>query len=211
MGNVISPASRHLPALAVELGEKLSAAGWLLVSAESCTGGMIAAAVTDVPGSSGWFERGYVTYSNEAKSTAIDVPAPVIAQYGAVSEPVARAMAEGALAASLAQIAVAVTGIAGPGGGTPAKPVGTVCFGWARHAAGGEGGGDSTGIHNDAGARPGAGAAGSEHESGVTAARPPVTLTETCQFDGDRASIREQASAHALRGLLRVLATSHPQ
>ncbi|MGI4983449.1 MAG: CinA family protein [Janthinobacterium lividum] len=196
MGSAIAPAGRHLQSLAAELGDALCAAGWLLVSAESCTGGMIAAAVTDIPGSSAWFERGYVTYSNEAKSTAIGVPGPVIAQYGAVSEPVAQAMAEGALAASFAQIAVAVTGIAGPGGGTPAKPVGTVCFGWAQHGGSGTGRDDSAADDaRDGGVR----------AAGVRTAGTMRSRTETCHFDGDRASIREQATVHALRGLLRLL------
>lgn len=125
-----SVTAETLHTLAVILGQRLAAAEWMLVSAESCTGGMIAAAVTEIAGSSGWFERGYVTYSNEAKNTAIAVPMPLIVEHGAVSEPVAAAMAEGALRSSLAQIAVSVTGIAGPGGGSPDKPVGTVCFGW---------------------------------------------------------------------------------
>lgn len=200
MGSVISPASRHLQSLAAELGDRLSAAGWLLVSAESCTGGMIAAAVTDIPGSSAWFERGYVTYSNEAKSTAIGVPGTVIEQYGAVSEPVAQAMAEGALAASFAQIAVAVTGIAGPGGGTPAKPVGTVCFGWARHGGAHLDRGDDV-AHTAVDGAPGGGI----RASGDRAAGTMLSRTETCHFDGDRASVREQATVHALRGLLRLL------
>jgi nicotinamide-nucleotide amidase len=108
------------------LAQALRAAGWKLVTAESCTGGLIAAACTEVAGSSDWFERGFVTYSNEAKTESLAVDARLIAAHGAVSEPVARAMAEGALAHSRAQLAVAVTGIAGPGGGSPAKPVGTV-------------------------------------------------------------------------------------
>jgi nicotinamide-nucleotide amidase len=106
--------------------------GRRLATAESCTGGFIAKCLTDVPGSSAWFERGYVTYSNAAKSTDLGVSAALIARQGAVSEPVARAMARGALRASGADLAVAVTGIAGPDGGTPGKPVGTVWFAWAR-------------------------------------------------------------------------------
>ncbi|MBH2042295.1 MAG: CinA family protein [Comamonadaceae bacterium] len=109
----------------------LLARGWMLATAESCTGGMIAAACTDLAGSSQWFERGLVTYSNAAKTELLDVPAALIAQHGAVSEPVARAMAEGALAHSHAQVAVAVTGVAGPTGGSADKPVGTVWFGWS--------------------------------------------------------------------------------
>ncbi len=108
------------------LADVLRARGWRLATAESCTGGLIAAACTSVAGSSDWFERGVVSYSNEAKCELLGVPAALIAQHGAVSEAVARAMAEGALQRSSAQRAVAVTGIAGPGGATPGKPVGTV-------------------------------------------------------------------------------------
>ena len=105
--------------------------GWMLATAESCTGGMIAAACTDRAGSSEWFERGLVSYSNAAKHDLLGVPEALIAEHGAVSEPVARAMAEGAIAHSRAQCSVAVTGVAGPGGGSAAKPVGTVGFGWS--------------------------------------------------------------------------------
>jgi nicotinamide-nucleotide amidase len=103
-----------------------------LVTAESCTGGLIAAACTALAGSSDWFERGFVTYSNDAKTEAIGVDAALIAAHGAVSAEVARAMAEGALAHSKADLAIAVTGIAGPGGATPGKPVGTVWIALAR-------------------------------------------------------------------------------
>ncbi len=113
------------------LGERLRARGWLLATAESCTGGGIAAAVTDVGGSSAWFDRGFVTYSNEAKQAMLDVPAAILAAHGAVSEATARAMATGALARSAAAITVAVTGVAGPTGGSPEKPVGTVWFAFA--------------------------------------------------------------------------------
>jgi nicotinamide-nucleotide amidase len=105
--------------------------GWTLATAESCTGGMIAAACTDLAGSSTWFERGFVTYSNEAKAEMLGVDAALIAQYGAVSAQVAHAMVLGALTHSHAQVALAVTGVAGPSGGSPDKPVGTVWFGWA--------------------------------------------------------------------------------
>ena len=118
-------------ALAIEVGRQLSQRGWMLATAESCTGGMISAAVTAIAGSSAWFERGFVTYSYAAKSESLGVPAAMITTLGAVSEAVAGAMAEGALAHSHADAAVAVTGIAGPGGGAPDKPVGMVCFGWA--------------------------------------------------------------------------------
>jgi nicotinamide-nucleotide amidase len=110
----------------------LQAKGQTLATAESCTGGWVAQAVTSVAGSSDWFERGYVTYSNAAKREALGVPKRILDRYGAVSEQTAREMARGALRKSRAGIALAVTGIAGPGGGVPGKPVGTVCFAWAR-------------------------------------------------------------------------------
>ncbi|HMM77909.1 MAG TPA: nicotinamide-nucleotide amidohydrolase family protein [Gammaproteobacteria bacterium] len=113
------------------LGERLLARGWLLATAESCTGGGIACAVTDIAGSSAWFDRGFVTYSNAAKQDMLGVPAATLAAHGAVSEATARAMASGALARSAAGVAVAVTGVAGPSGGSPAKPVGTVWFAYA--------------------------------------------------------------------------------
>ncbi|POR56155.1 nicotinamide-nucleotide amidase [Paraburkholderia eburnea] len=118
--------------LAIRAGNKLRDARIMLATAESCTGGMVATAVTDISGSSGWFERGFVTYSNQAKTEMIGVPAELIEKHGAVSEPVARAMAEGALRNSRAQVSLAITGIAGPGGGTPEKPVGMVSFGWSN-------------------------------------------------------------------------------
>jgi nicotinamide-nucleotide amidase len=120
--------------LVTELATKLLALGWSMTTAESCTGGMIAAACTDLSGSSNWFERGWVTYSNAAKITELGVPAQLIAEHGAVSEPVARAMAAGALQHAPAQVSVAVTGVAGPTGGSADKPVGTVWFGWATPA-----------------------------------------------------------------------------
>jgi len=109
----------------------LAAAGLSLVSAESCTGGWVAKLLTDVPGSSGWFERGFVTYSNAAKTQLLGVPAELIESHGAVSESTVRAMAVGALAHSQGQLSVAVSGIAGPGGGSEDKPVGTVWLAWA--------------------------------------------------------------------------------
>ncbi|MDF3837405.1 CinA family protein [Cupriavidus basilensis] len=124
--------SRLLDQLAIQVGISLNEKSLLLATAESCTGGLVAAAVTDVSGSSGWFERGFVTYSNEAKSTMLGVPAKLIRDHGAVSEEVARAMAEGALLNSRAQVALSITGVAGPNGGTPEKPVGMVCFGWSN-------------------------------------------------------------------------------
>lgn len=112
------------------LADALRGSGRKLATAESCTGGMIAAACTDLAGSSDWFERGFVTYSNEAKSESLGVDAALIATHGAVSEVVARAMAFGAIRHSHAQVSVAVTGVAGPAGGTKSKPVGTVWFGF---------------------------------------------------------------------------------
>jgi nicotinamide-nucleotide amidase len=105
--------------------------GWFLATAESCTGGLIAASCTDLAGSSNWFERGFVTYSNAAKCELLGVDAALIDRHGAVSEAVVRAMARGALAHSRAQVAIAVTGVAGPGGGSAEKPVGTVWLAWA--------------------------------------------------------------------------------
>jgi len=117
--------------LVEDLATALLARGWMLATAESCTGGLIAGACTDLAGSSNWLERGFVSYSNAAKSELLGVDAALIARHGAVSEPVARAMAQGALQHSKAQCALAVTGIAGPGGGSADKPVGTVWFAWA--------------------------------------------------------------------------------
>ena len=116
--------------LCARLADALLARGWKVATAESCTGGMIAAACTDLSGSSNWFERGFVTYSNEAKVDSLGVDPALIAQHGAVSEVVARAMAFGAIRHSLGQASVAVTGVAGPTGGSAEKPVGTVWFGF---------------------------------------------------------------------------------
>ena len=125
---------KRYEAAVLALARSLCAKGRMIASAESCTGGLIAAACTSVAGSSDWFERGFVTYSNAAKTEMLGVPAALIAQFGAVSAEVARAMAEGAIAHSSADIAVAVTGIAGPGGATPDKPVGTVWLALARRS-----------------------------------------------------------------------------
>lgn len=155
-----------LSTLSTALGQALQARGLLLATAESCTGGGVAQAVTDINGSSAWFERGFVTYSNAAKTSMLGVPAALIAAHGAVSEEVAAAMAQGSLAHSEAQVAVSTTGIAGPTGGVPGKPVGTVCFGWAI------------------GER---------------------VVTQRLVFAGDRQAVREQAVAHALQELLRLI------
>ena len=118
--------------LAATVGRLLKAKGENLVTAESCTGGGVAEAITAVPGSSEWFDRGFITYSNEAKQQMLKVSAATLACHGAVSENTAREMALGALAASPGTVSVSVTGVAGPTGGSPAKPVGMVCFAWAR-------------------------------------------------------------------------------
>ena len=153
------------------LAPLLLARGWKLALAESCTGGLVCATLTELSGSSEWFERGYITYSNQAKTECLDVPAELIESHGAVSEPVARAMAQGAQRNAGANIGVSITGIAGPTGGTAEKPVGTVCFGWTTPNTGGE----------------------------------YVTTCQTKLFSGDRQSIRQQATEHALVGLLQLL------
>jgi len=121
----------HVAETVQAVADSLLRRQWMLATAESCTGGMVAAACTDLAGSSAWFERGFVTYSNAAKTQMLGVDALLITSHGAVSEPVARAMAQGALRHSAAQVALAITGVAGPGGGSVAKPVGTVWFGFA--------------------------------------------------------------------------------
>jgi nicotinamide-nucleotide amidase len=147
----------------VLLADQLRARGWKLATAESCTGGLIAAACTAMPGSSDWFDRGFVTYSNASKTQLLNVPAALIEAHGAVSQEVALAMAQGALTQSAAHLAVAVTGVAGPGGGTPEKPVGTVWIATAR-----------------------VGAPGHAH---------------CFLFAGDRASVRMQTVAQAVRAV----------
>lgn len=158
-----------IDALARKVGAALQKKRWMLSTAESCTGGGVAQAITEIAGSSEWFDCGFVTYSNASKTALIEVPESLLAQYGAVSEEVAAAMAEGALANTDASVALSTTGIAGPGGAVPGKPVGTVCFGWASNRG---------------------------------------THTERRVFAGDRHAVREQAVAHALTGLLRLLEAS---
>lgn len=119
-------------ALAERAGRLLHQRGLLLATAESCTGGGVAQAITDIAGSSDWFDCGFVTYSNASKTELLDVPAALIAQHGTVSEEIAAAMAEGALRNSNAHVTLSTTGIAGPGGAVPGKPVGTICFGWTH-------------------------------------------------------------------------------
>lgn len=131
MTDLLSNSEQSTPILVGLVADFLQKKRWMLATAESCTGGLIAGACTELAGSSAWFERGFVTYSNEAKSEQIGVDAALIATHGAVSEAVAHAMAAGALAHSRAQVALSVTGVAGPTGGSADKPVGTVWFGWA--------------------------------------------------------------------------------
>ncbi|HEY8119036.1 MAG TPA: CinA family protein [Methylophilaceae bacterium] len=120
----------QLLTVAKQLGEALQTRGWKLALAESCTGGLAAATVTDIPGSSGWFDRGFITYSNAAKQEMLGVSSQTLNLHGAVSEHTAMEMAHGALKHSHANVAAAITGIAGPDGGSAEKPVGMVCFAW---------------------------------------------------------------------------------
>jgi nicotinamide-nucleotide amidase len=169
-----------LLARAAALGDALRARGWRLATAESCTGGLLAGACTAPAGASDWFDAGFVTYANAAKVAQLGVPAALIARHGAVSEEVARAMAQGALARAGVQLALAVTGIAGPGGGSPAKPVGTVWLGIAW-------------MHPR------------ETHEGLPAGgeAPLVGCRAQClHLDGDRAAIRARTVAAALDRLL---------
>ncbi|NMM28657.1 MAG: CinA family protein [Glaciimonas sp.] len=117
--------------LAAEVGQALQQKDLLLATAESCTGGGVAQAITEIAGCSEWFDCGFIAYSNDSKTEMLDVSAVLIAQHGAVSEEIAAAMAQGALANSNAHVAIATTGIAGPAGAVPGKPIGTICFSWA--------------------------------------------------------------------------------
>ncbi len=157
-----------LETLAEQLGEALRERAMMLAVAESCTGGWVAQALTSVAGSSRWFDRGFVTYSNTAKQEMLGVSPATLGHHGAVSEATAREMAEGALSHSHAHMTVAITGIAGPGGGSLEKPVGTVWLAWSALG------------------------------------RPTRTRLE--HFRGDRASVRHQAVAVALQGLLDLVA-----
>jgi len=177
----MTPSDVQLTELAREVGEALVRNGARVACVESCTGGWIAKTLTDIPGSSAWFGWGWVTYANDAKRQLVGVPKAILAAHGAVSEAAVAAMARAGRILSGAEFAVAVSGVAGPDGGTPEKPVGTVWFGWDclpdmidRRAA------DKT----------------DPDVPGITARRV---------FAGDRESIRRQAVAHALRGLLEML------
>jgi len=197
-----APSFETVAQQAAQLGRRLNARGWMVSTVESCTGGLIAAALTDVAGSSAWFERGFVTYSNEAKTGAVRVPADLIVAHGAVSEAVAAAMARGALLASRARIAVSVTGVAGPSGGSVEKPVGTVCFGWAYWP---DAEPDSDGHASSAGmaqTRETADRREDAREEKPAASRgEPMVHTVTCHFDGDRRAVRLRSVRHALQGL----------
>ena len=191
---VNTPAEAETARLVQSLGAQLLARGWMLATAESCTGGLIAAACTDLAGSSTWFERGFVTYSNAAKAQMLGIDAALIARHGAVSEPVARAMAQGALQHAYAQVALAVTGVAGPSGGSADKPVGTVWFAWALPAQ------TSGTPASDAGADL-ADLAGRAKAS----AQAPMLHSEVKHFAGDRAAVRQATLRHSLRRLLELL------
>jgi nicotinamide-nucleotide amidase len=165
--------------IATRLGRELERRGWLVCSAESCTGGAIARALTETGGSSAWFDSAYITYSNRAKMANLGVLATTLESHGAVSEPVVAAMAGGALERSQCQLAIAVSGVAGPGGGSPDKPVGTVCFGWALRAP----------TH-------------SSHSDGQVAMAQSVhtqtVCTQTLRLPGDRYEVRLRTVCFAL-------------
>ena len=178
MSNLLSNKKHHAQVDITLVADLLLKNGYFLVTAESCTGGMIAAACTDLAGSSAWFERGFVTYSNAAKTESLGVDASLIATEGAVSEPVVRAMARGAISHSKAQVAVAVTGVAGPTGGSVGKPVGTVWFGFALpRFPGFSGFPDSS----------------------------DQLVSEVRHFEGDRAAVRAATLQHALQRLVELL------
>lgn len=174
---------RALSALATAVAESLRLRARRLATAESCTGGWVSQSLTAIAGSSAWFDRGFVTYSNAAKIDMLGVSERSLAEHGAVSEPVALEMACGALQRSRADIALSITGIAGPAGGSVQKPVGTVCFGWAWKAL------PETAMVNH-----------------LQASTPAIhSLVLTLHLSGDRAQVRRQAVLESLSGLLRCL------
>ena len=175
-----NPSQASIAQLVAAVADTLMQHGWMLTTAESCTGGLIAGHCTELAGSSQWFERGFVTYSNEAKHDMLGVDNAILTEHGAVSEPAAQAMALGALRHSRAQVSIAVTGVAGPTGGSKDKPVGTVWFAW--------------GVPSDTGPTLGAETA--------------WVKTERMQFTGDRAAVRQATIAHALTTLLQLLKAS---
>jgi nicotinamide-nucleotide amidase len=174
---------RALSALATAVAEGLQRRARRLTTAESCTGGWVSQSLTAIAGSSAWFDRGFVTYSNAAKIDMLGVSEHSLAEHGAVSEPVALEMACGALQRSRADIALSITGIAGPAGGSAQKPVGTVCFGWAWKAL------PETAMVNNL--------------QPSTAAFHSLVLT--LHLSGDRAQVRRQAVLESLSGVLRCL------
>jgi nicotinamide-nucleotide amidase len=176
---LIADDDRLLLARVVALGDALRRRGWHLATAESCTGGLLAGACTSPPGASDWFEAGFVTYSNAAKEAQLGVAAALLARHGAVSAEVAEARAYGALARAGVDLAISVTGVAGPGGGSIEKPVGTVWLGWAWRAA----------VENTS--------------LGIQAAPAAIhSGTEGLHLQGDRATIRAQTVAAAIERLL---------
>ena len=161
--------------LAEQVAAKMIETSNHLAAAESCTGGWVSKCLTDIPGSSQWFERGYVVYNGLAKQQMLGVPAKIIEENGEVSEAVVRSLSEGVLAKSNASVSLAISGIAGPGGGSNEKPVGTVCFAWSL----------------------------ADKVSGVV--RGIHTSVETQRFSGDREAVRQQAVRHSLQGVLSIL------
>ncbi|MCK5649037.1 MAG: nicotinamide-nucleotide amidohydrolase family protein [Gammaproteobacteria bacterium] len=152
-----------------------------IATAESCTGGLVAKLITDLAGSSQWFERGFVTYSNLAKEQMLGVDKQLLTDFGAVSEAVAEAMARGALIHSQAQFALSITGIAGPGGGSKTKPVGMVCFGWAYYSL------KNNSLKNN----------------------EIVSTTSSQLFSGDRQAVRNQSALFALQNMVKII-TDNP-
>lgn len=171
--------SERLDGLASDLGQQLALHGLMLTTAESCTGGWAAKVITDVAGSSGWFDRGFVTYRDLAKTDMLGVSPATLDTYGAVSEAVVREMALGALARSRAQVALAISGIAGPDGGSEDKPVGTVWFAWVLAAA--------------------------TPATAANAEPQPRVWTQLFQFAGNREEVRHQSVRVALERLLELL------
>jgi len=183
-----------LERLAAEVGTALKKRRAMLATAESCTGGWIAQAVTSIPGRSEWFDRGFVTYSDESKVDMLGVSQDTLQAQGAVSEATAREMARGALRHSRASVSVAVTGIAGPAGGSRDKPVGLVCFAWAMLESGELAGKHAT-VSSEGGMESSAGAA------------PPRENVQSCRvhLTGDREAVRRRSVAIALEGVVRRL------
>lgn len=167
----------------IDLGQRLTALGARITTAESCTGGLLAGAITDVAGSSAWFDCSVVTYSNQAKQAMLNIDDALLLEHGAVSEACVRAMATGAIQLASAQVAVAISGIAGPDGATAGKPLGTVWIAWALALA------DSA-VNNHSGRK------GNQAE-------PELSVSAECfQFSGNRLAVRQQAVVSALRGTI---------